>query len=152
MIQLQYRLKSFSELSLKELYEILYLRQQVFVVEQTCPFEEIDHRDQYAHHLTGMYQNQLYSYARLVAPDKRFPGPSIGRIMTHPTIRNQGYGKELMQIALDHTKSLYPGKEIYLSAQQHLQAYYQKFAFQRCSQPYDEDGIMHVDMRYSTAE
>ena len=150
-INLDYLLKLFSELTLVELYEILYLRQQVFVVEQPCPFEEIDHRDQYAHHLMGRHRNRLYSYARIVAPAKRFPGASIGRIITHQHIRKQGYGRELMQIAIEHTTALYPQQDIYLSAQQHLQPYYEKFAFVRCSEPYDEDGIMHVDMKRRVA-
>jgi ElaA protein len=150
-INLDYRFKPFLELTLVELYEILYLRQQVFVVEQTCPFEEIDHRDEHAHHLMGRHRNRLFSYARIIAPGKRFAGPSIGRIITHQDIRNQGYGKELMQIAIGHTDALYPQQDIYLSAQQHLEPYYEKFAFKRCSDAYDEDGIMHVDMKRRVA-
>jgi len=137
---------SFKELTPEQLYLILVERQAVFVVEQNCPFQEADGLDDKAWHLMGWQDNKLIAYARIVYPGAKFPEPSIGRIITTKSGRGKGFGSALMFEAIKRTEDLYPEKDISLSAQCYLEKFYNKFGFERSSDPYDEDGIPHIDM------
>lgn len=140
----------FDQLSNKEIYAILKARQVVFVVEQNCPFLDADDVDQHCRHLSGWRLRDttsvLAAYARLVPPKVKYPEPSIGRVITAPEFRGQGFGKELMQRAVQTMDELYPGFAIRIGAQQYLERFYSAFGFVTASPTYIEDGIPHVEM------
>jgi len=151
MADLSWRLAWLSELKPEEVYELLALRSRVFVLEQRCAYLDPDGLDLDAWHLLGRNaQGVLQAYARLLPPGCKGPAqtlPAIGRVLTAPELRGQGQGQVLMQMALAHCGPLWPGQAIALSAQAHLQAFYEGLGFQAISPIYDEDGIPHVDMQ-----
>ena len=140
----------FSELTPEQLYALVMLREGVFIVEQNCPYPDADGRDPKAWHLLGWTGagagRTLIAYARIFEPGLRYAEGSIGRIVTAPTVRGTGVGKLLMDEALRRVESLAPGQRIKIAAQQRLEAFYIGFGFTTVSAPYEEDGIMHVDM------
>lgn len=143
--------QTFDQLSACELYHLLQLRQQVFVVEQRCPYLDADGLDEEAHHLL-LYHHVDAGVARLVgclrvlSPGKRFQTPSIGRLAVADSVRGQGLARLLMEQALNHTRLSFPGQDITISAQQYLQKFYERLGFISISSPYLEDGIAHRDM------
>ncbi len=147
---LSWTCSAFDELSNKVLYAILKARQQVFVVEQNCPFLDADDVDQHCLHLLAWKvqgaNHSLAAYARLVPPGIKYVEPSIGRVITAAEFRGQGLGKELMQRAVQAMDQLYPGLAIRIGAQQHLEKFYSGFGFVTASPTYIEDGIPHVEM------
>jgi ElaA protein len=140
----------FSELRPDDLYAVVRLREAVFVVEQNCPYPDADGRDPGAWHLLGWNQGSversLVAYARVFEPGIRYTEGSIGRVATAREVRRTGLGRRLMAEALRRLETLAPGKQIKLAAQQRLEAFYAGFGFAVVSAPYEEDGIMHVDM------
>lgn len=146
--ELRWKQAAFDELSPAELYALLRLRSLVFVVEQECPFLDLDGRDAAALHLLGLRkgEGELVAYARIFAPDAVFPEASIGRIVTHPQVRGTGAGKALMAEALRRLDALAPGAPIRLCAQCYLEHFYGGFGFRPAAEPYLEDGIPHVEM------
>lgn len=143
---LEWRVQRFEELDAATLYALLAARVDVFVVEQTCPYPELDGRDSDALHLSGWQDGDVVGYARLVPPGGRFSEPSIGRVLTTSASRGTGLGRGLMRRAIEAVESEWPGRNIRLSAQQHLEAFYGSLGFVADSDVYDEDGIPHVDM------
>lgn len=141
--------KTFAELTPHQLYEILQLRQAVFVVEQNCPYLDADGCDQMSRHLCGHDGNGLVAYARLVPAGTKHAEPSIGRVIIVERARGTGVGKALMRLAVARMAELFPGVPIVLGAQAHLQKFYAEFGFVVFGEPYDEDGIPHIDMRRS---
>lgn len=138
---------TFSELSPRALYQILQLRQDVFVLEQQCLYADIDDLDSVSYHLLGLNQeNELIAYLRVVEPTKKYAEPSIGRVATCRSHRGKGLGKRLMQRGIAETRTRFPTEGIRISAQLYLNSFYQKFGFQTTSKPYLEDGIPHVEM------
>ena len=148
---LKYSLKKFSDLHLQELYDVMKLRQKVFVVEQDCPYLDADGKDQLAYHLLGRDQNgQLMTYTRLLPPNTAFSGYSaIGRVINHPAIRGQGEGKILMQTSVACIQELFPGIPIQIGAQIYLNKFYQDLGFRNIGEEYLEDGIPHIHMVYN---
>lgn len=139
--------KAFDELTVRELYAILKLRVNVFVVEQHCAYAELDDRDQQVEHLMGWAGDRLVAYLRLLPPEIAPSGQlTLGRIVTAPDCRKLGLGKALVRFGIDHAQQLRPGLPIRLSAQTQLQAFYESFGFVACSGEYLEDGIAHLDM------
>lgn len=139
--------KKFDELSAAELYTILKLRSEVFVVEQNCVYLDTDGKDAQSYHLCGWLNNELLvAYARLLPPGLSYPEASIGRVVTHPAHRKDGYGKVLMQKAIKNTQSLFNISPIKIGAQQYLLQFYNSLGFTACSEPYLEDGIPHLEM------
>ena len=140
----------FNELSTAELYAVLKLRQEIFVVEQECVYLDCDGLDKKAWHLMGMYSNtrqfELIAYLRVIFPEKKEAIPAIGRLLTHKTVRNKGVGRELLKQGIIHTDKAHPGSPIQVSAQRYLERFYNSFGFITVSEPYDEDGIAHIDM------
>jgi ElaA protein len=122
----------------------------VFVVEQNCPYPDADGRDPNAWHLLGWQQGSkgraLVAYTRIFEPGIRYDEASIGRVVTAPEIRGTGLGKVLMAEALRRVQSLAPGQTIKIAAQRRLENFYLVFGFRTVSAPYEEDGIIHVDM------
>ena len=145
-MQLQWDIKKFADLSPGELYSILRLRSEVFVVEQHCIYLDMDNRDPGAWHLTGRLAGELLAYARILPPGLSFPEPSVGRVLVSPRHRRTGLGKELMQQSLDHTSRLFGGLPVRIGAQCYLRDFYQSLGFVPDSGIYMEDGIEHVEM------
>ena len=147
---LTWQCSPFGELSNKTLYAILQARQVVFVVEQNCPFLDADDKDEHCLHLLGWkaraQDSLLAVYARLVPPGVKYLEPSIGRVLTVPEFRGQGFGKELIERAVQEMEKLYPGLAIRIGAQQYLERFYSGFGFVTVSPAYLEDGIPHVEM------
>ncbi|WP_296048755.1 GNAT family N-acetyltransferase [uncultured Alteromonas sp.] len=138
----------FSQLTTDQLYELLKLRTDVFVVEQNCPYPELDDKDRMngVYHLLGTTENGLVAYARLLPPGVSFPQVSIGRVVVAQQARGEGYGQLLIQKALQECQRYWPDQDIQIGAQVYLQQVYQQFGFVRNSEDYLEDGIPHVDM------
>ena len=129
------------------LYESVWLRLEVFVTEQKCYANELDHLDQASWHLFGRDdKGELVAYLRLVAPGKKFAEPALGRIVTAQSARGIGLGKAIMLRGIEKSKELYPGMGIRLSAQVYARRFYEKLGFRVVGKPYDEDGIMHIEM------
>lgn len=142
-----WRLARFDELSPRELHDIYRARVEVFVVEQKCPFQDVDGADPACWHLTGRSgDGEIVAYCRLVPPGTKFAEPSIGRVVTLGAARGTGRGRELMRQAIGHAEKLWPGRALRIGAQRYLERFYGGFGFQTVSEPYDEDGIMHVEM------
>lgn len=138
--------KPFDSLTVKELYEILKLRSEIFVVEQKCVFLDQDDKDQQCQHLMLYSDKQLMAYARIVPAGLSFTEPSIGRIVSSAAARGKGFGKELLNLAIENCKRLHGNKPIQIGAQLYLKTFYESFGFVKVSDIYDEDGIDHIDM------
>ena len=140
----------FNELTADDLYAVVRLRESVFIVEQNCPYPDADGRDPNAWHLLGWLQGsserKLVAYARIFEPGVRYREGSLGRIVTAPDVRGTGLGRALMAEALRRIESLAPGQLIKIAAQRRLENFYLAFGFRTVSPPYEEDGIIHVDM------
>ena len=141
-----WEIKKFDELSVHELYSILRLRSEVFVVEQNCVFQDADDKDQQCFHLMGWEEDKLLAYARIVPPEVIYKEPSIGRIVTSPASRRKGLGRQLMTESMKQTERLYSKIPIRIGAQQYLIPFYQSFGFVISGDPYMEDGIPHIEM------
>jgi ElaA protein len=141
----------FDELSPRQLYALLRLRSQVFVVEQACVFEDIDGLDLEAAQLMGWDGGQLLAYARLLKPGVKAAQPVISRVITAPAARGTGLGHELAAQAVRHCERLWAGQGITLFAQAHLQAYYGRAGFVGVGEEFIEDGIPHREMHKEAA-
>ena len=134
--------KAFAELTLGELYAITALRERVFVVEQNCPYLDADGLDPGCRHLWAEHDGALRAYCRIVPAGTKWAEVSIGRVITAPEARRTGLGRELMTRAI---AACGPGP-IRLGAQRYLEKFYGDFGFVPASEPYDEDGIPHIEM------
>jgi ElaA protein len=144
---LNWTAKSFEELSNKELYDILALRSEVFIVEQTCAYQDIDGKDLKAIHLFASNENEnIMAYARLLPPGISYVYPSIGRVVTHSLIRRSGIGKLLMQKSIEILFEKFGKQTIKISAQLYLQNFYESFGFTVIGESYLEDDIPHIAM------
>lgn len=144
---LQWQLAAFNHLDTQSLYALLAARVAVFVVEQRCAYQELDGLDSSALHLTGRLDDErLVAVARILPPGTRFAEPSIGRVLTLPPMRGTGLGRVLTQRAIEICRQRWATLPIRLSAQHHLEAFYGSLGFATISDPYDEDGIAHIDM------
>lgn len=146
MEKTNWSLKHFDELSSTELYRILELRNRVFVVEQNCVYNDTDGKDAACHHLCGWKDGQLLAYARIVPPGISYAEPSIGRVVSDPSVRRTGLGKEVMHRALDACLTLYGNSNIIISAQSYLIELYKNMGFSPTGKEYLEDGIPHIQM------
>lgn len=137
----------FDRLSGREVHDVLQLRSRVFVVEQTCAFLEADGLDPQCWHGLGRDENgRLIATARLVPPGLKYEEPAIGRVVTAPEVRRSGAGRALMLSAIAQTQRLWPGQPIRLGAQRYLEKFYGSLGFKPVGDPYDEDGIPHIEM------
>jgi len=134
--------KLFAELTVDELYAITVLRERVFIVEQNCPYLDADGVDPECRHLWAEHDGAIHAYCRLVPAGVKYTEQAIGRVVTAPEARGTGLGKELMQRAIDACAD----GPIRLGAQAHLERFYRELGFVVASEPYDEDGIPHVEM------
>lgn len=145
-MQIHWLLKKFEDLTPFQLYAILQLRSEVFVVEQNCIFQDADDRDQKSYHLMGYDNSKLVAYTRLVPPGEMYQEPSIGRVVTSPSIRKSGAGKELMKQSIDAVYNLFGTHPIKIGAQLYLKKFYESLGFLQVSEVYLEDGIEHIYM------
>lgn len=139
--------KAFKELSTIELYDIMNLRQEVFVVEQECAYLDADGKDQVSYHLTMKDGDNLIVYARLLPKGVSYPDfASIGRVVTSSKVRSKGLGKKIMISALNYCEKLFPSQSIKISAQTYLENFYKGFKFETTGEAYLEDDIPHIAM------
>jgi ElaA protein len=147
---IEWQWSGFADLTALAVYEMLALRQQVFVLEQTCLYPDIDGLDPGAHHLLGWRtvdgKRELAATLRCLAPGAKYDEMSLGRVVTSPSTRGTGLGRELVAQGIACAERLHPGHTIRIGAQAHLEAFYAGFGFRTVSAPYDEDGILHIDM------
>lgn len=149
MNELTWKYKNFGELGSQELYAILKLRSEVFVVEQDCVYLDTDNKDQQSFHLCGWDKNELIAYARILPPGLAFEEASIGRVVTDPGHRKTGAGRELMQLAIEKTLDQFGVSEIRIGAQSYLLSFYTSLGFIISGPEYLEDGIPHIEMTLS---
>lgn len=140
---------TFNQLSTVDLYQLLRLRVDVFVVEQNCAYPELDGKDMHPDslHLLGRdHHGDLIAYARLLPPGLSYPQPSIGRVAIANIARGSGLGHGLIIEALHQAQLAWPNQDLQIGAQLYLQAFYERHGFMAVSGPYLEDGIPHIDM------
>ncbi len=139
--------KKFSELSVEELYKILQLRNEVFVVEQNCAYQDCDEKDFSCWHITGWDEDILIAYSRILPPGLSYPdAASIGRVLTSPLARGQKAGKQLMIYSLKNLYKLFGEVKVAIGAQFYLKRFYESFHFIQTGTIYLEDGIQHIPM------
>lgn len=138
--------KGFDQLTPFELYSILQLRNEVFVVEQDCVFQDADDRDRSAWHVMGWAKDKLVGYSRILPAGVAFGEVSIGRVVTSPSVRRTGVGRELMRQSLGHLHDVFGDVSIRMGAQLYLKKFYESFGFVQDGAPYLEDGIEHIEM------
>ena len=138
--------KTFPELTTEELYAILQLRSEVFVVEQHCAYQDLDGKDQKALHVIGTQNEQLVAYTRVFGPGDYFKEASIGRVVVKPSERKHGYGREIINASLKAIKNSYRTTTVHLSAQAYLKKFYNSLGFEQVGEGYLEDGIPHIGM------
>lgn len=141
-----FTVKSFSELSNLELYELLRLRSEVFVVEQNCIFLDQDNKDQKCHHLMLWEGKEMVGYTRLVPAGLSYQEMAIGRVVTSPTARGKGYGRVLMEKSIEQCQSIFGAGPIRIGAQTYALGFYSSLGFVAVGDTYDEDGIEHIEM------
>ena len=149
----QWHLSEFAALSVDDLYDLIAARLEVFVVEQNCPYQDVDGKDRQALHLWARDEaNRVLAYARITHPGVRFQEPSVGRVITTEAGRSKGLGRELMVRAIAAIEERYPNQPIRISAQQYLERFYRELGFETVSEPYLEDDIPHLEMLRSAEQ
>ena len=139
--------KNFSALSLGELYKILQLRQEVFILEQACVYSDLDNKDQLSHHLMAWNGENLVAYTRLIPSGISYTDSlSIGRVVIATAFRGKGLGYELMSRSIESLHKIYGEGTIKIGAQKHLKSFYNKLNFEQTSEPYMDAGIPHIEM------
>ncbi len=145
-MNLTHTVKAFQELTVHELYDLLKLRSEVFVVEQNCVFLDQDDKDLKCHHLLLFSEDQLVGYSRLVPAGLSYPEMAIGRVVSAPSVRGKGMGKVVMELAIDYCQKLFGPGDIRLGAQTYALGFYSSLGFVTDGEVYDEDGIEHIEM------
>jgi ElaA protein len=151
-MNLTHQIKAFREFNVSQLYEVLRLRSEVFVVEQQCVFLDLDDKDQQSYHLLLFAEGKLAAYSRLVPAGISYPEVSIGRVVTSPAFRGSGLGRKVMELAIQGCEDLFDCREIRIGAQTYALPFYKSLGFMPDGEAYDEDGIEHIEMiRMSTS-
>jgi ElaA protein len=146
---IDWTIKKFDDLTPHEVYAILQLRSEVFVVEQQCIFQDIDGKDPLCFHVMGMENSLLAAYTRLVPPGISYAEPAIGRVVTSPSLRSKGLGRQLMEHSVIQCHALFGTRTIRIGAQVYLQKFYTSLGFRPEGEIYLEDGIQHIEMIHS---
>ncbi|MES1214094.1 MAG: GNAT family N-acetyltransferase [Bacteroidota bacterium] len=145
-MNIKWVLKKFDDLTLHELYAIMRLRIEVFIVEQNCPFQDADNKDQYTYHFMGWQDDLLCAYTRIVPPGVAYELPAIGRVITSPQARKSGLGRMLMEKSIEQTENLFGRTAIRIGAQVYLKKFYESIGFVQSGEVYLEDNIEHIEM------
>lgn len=147
-MEISWTIKTFPELTIDELYNLLRLRNEVFIVEQNCPFPDLDGKDRECHHLLGCVAetNELVACTRLMPPGLAYQYASIGRVVTAATARRSGQGRALMERSIQEIERYYGPVPIEIGAQRYLEKFYESFGFKQIGAGYLEDGIQHIHM------
>ena len=140
--------KAFKDLSLDEFHDIIQLREIVFVVEQDCPYLDVDGKDKDALHVFGKYEGNIVATTRILKPGISYDEVAIGRVVTSPTLRGMGMGKQLMEESMKFVKLHFGNVPVRISAQTYLLRYYKSFGFIETGEEYLEDNIPHFEMLY----
>lgn len=143
---IQFECRHFNDLTPHQLYEIIKLRNEVFVVEQNCVFQDADDKDQQSFHFMGWVNDELAGYTRLLKPALAYEEMSIGRVVTSPKHRRSGFGRELMAASIKKCYDLFGKDDIKIGAQLYLKTFYESFGFNQVGEGYLEDGIPHIYM------
>jgi ElaA protein len=143
------QIKAYEELSLDELYDLLALRTRIFVVEQNCPYQELDGKDKFAVHLLLLNKEELIGTLRILPPKKAHDSIHIGRVVVSSEKRGKNLGQKIMNEALKYIHSNWGEIHIIISAQSHLQTFYEKLGFISVNNHYLEDGIPHLEMHFN---
>ena len=143
---MQVLVKNFEELSTTELYQILRLRSEVFVVEQDCVYQDLDNKDQKALHVVGFKNGNVVAYTRIFKPGDYFEHASIGRVVVAQDQRKYGFGKDIMKASISVVEERFPESSIEISAQSYLIKFYSELGFVPFGAEYLEDGIPHTRM------
>ncbi|HFU4059432.1 TPA: GNAT family N-acetyltransferase [Streptococcus suis] len=146
---MQWEIKAFDQLSLQELYTILTLRTDVFIVEQACPYPEVDGKDPNCLHLLGTDEGELVAYLRILPAGLSYDEVSIGRVVIKSSHRGKGLAQPMMEQAIDFITTVWEDSQIKIGAQAHLEKFYSSLGFEPVSEVYLEDNIPHLDMLYS---
>ena len=148
-MSIQWKIKPFKALSVSEMYSLLQLRSQVFVVEQNCVYQDIDGKDYKALHLIGEYDGKIVAYCRLFKSGDYFQEASIGRVVIDANYRDKKWGHEMMKQAIAGIETHFKETKIIISAQLYLQKFYESHGFVQTSEMYLEDDIPHIEMKRS---
>jgi ElaA protein len=143
---IEWSLKKFDDLTPQELYKVIQLRNEVFVVEQNCPYQDADNKDLSSYHFMGWDNEKLLAYTRILPPGLSYAEASIGRVVSSPSARGTGIGRELMIRSIEQTKKIFGEGPIKIGAQLYLQKFYTSLGFQQTSDIYLEDNIEHIEM------
>ncbi|MFD2517350.1 GNAT family N-acetyltransferase [Salinimicrobium flavum] len=143
---MQISIKTFEELSLHELYQLLQLRAEVFVVEQDCVYQDIDGKDEKALHVLGFEGDQLVAYTRIFPPGIYFSEAAIGRVVVKNQSRKNRFGHEILKASIEAIEKRFDTRKIKLSAQTYLTKFYESHGFMQTGEGYLEDGIPHIAM------
>ncbi|MFM1931873.1 MAG: hypothetical protein RL226_1176 [Bacteroidota bacterium] len=142
-----WKILPWEELSRDELYAILQLRAEVFVVEQNCAYQDVDGKDEEAVHLWAEDNEGIVAYLRILPPGVSYENDAaIGRVITASRVRRTGIGKELMRRGIAASQRMFPEHNLHISAQEYLREFYQSFGFEQVGEGYLEDGIPHISM------
>lgn len=141
-----WHIKTFQELTASELYAILRIRAEIFVVEQTCVYQDVDNKDPKAYHLWTEEDGEVTAYLRILQKGVSYPEIAIGRVLVKETHRRRGLAEEMMQTAISFVEKELGEDVIRISAQRYLQKFYEKLGFVQTSEVYLEDGIEHIEM------
>ncbi|WP_330111865.1 GNAT family N-acetyltransferase [Cetobacterium somerae] len=140
--------KKFNELTLEELYEILKLRSEVFVVEQNCIYNDIDGKDLTSSHIMIKENGKIKAYLRALQPGVSYEDASLGRVLVSPDARGKGYAKTIVTKGVEYILNNFNTTKITIGAQEYLKNFYSEIGFKPISEVYDEDGIPHLDMTF----
>lgn len=144
-----WQLKPFKELQIEELYDLLKLRSKVFVVEQNCPYQDVDDKDKKGYHLYLKDEDEIIAYLRILDKNVSYKEISIGRVITAPKYRHQGIAKQMLEKAITFVEEELKESRIRISAQEHLVSLYESVGFKVVSEMYLEDDIPHIEMLYT---
>ena len=149
-MKFEHQVKSFQELSLEEFHDIIALRIQIFIIEQNCPYQEVDGKDKLAHHLFFKNEmDEIIAVTRILPQGISYEEVAIGRVVVHEEYRGTGLGNQLMADSMNFVRDKYGDVPVRLSAQKHLENYYGNHGFKSTGKEYLEDGIPHVEMLYN---
>ena len=149
-MKFEHQVKSFQELSLEEFHDIIALRIQIFIIEQNCPYQEVDGKDKLAHHLFFKNEmDEIIAVTRILPQGISYEEVAIGRVAVHEDYRGTGLGNQLMSDSMNFVRDKYGDVPVRLSAQKHLENYYGNHGFKSTGKEYLEDGIPHVEMLYN---